>query len=153
MSLMEFLTNLSSLFNFRSLAFKEKVMCCLTRSVRFFGKLAFVDEMEESQGRAILLLDVIYQIFIQIYGTIFLGWMTGKIFETMKRDQSSTYNYLSAETHLKQYAKHKILPKPTRHRLLEFYVYSFRYKYFREDKILNAIPKNLHDDIILHFTK
>ncbi|KAL2716264.1 potassium/sodium hyperpolarization-activated cyclic nucleotide-gated channel 1-like [Vespula squamosa] len=94
--------------------------------------------------------DLYVVIIAQIMGALFSCYIIAKLMEYMQGTQSSKFRYQSAICQLKQYMKHKQLPRHIQYRIINYYEFRFQRLYFRESSIMYKLSLQLRQEIIMH---
>ncbi|XP_035733688.1 potassium/sodium hyperpolarization-activated cyclic nucleotide-gated channel 1-like [Vespa mandarinia] len=93
--------------------------------------------------------DLYVIIIAQIMGTLLTSLLIARLMQYMKGAYSSKFKYQCAVRQLKQYIRHKQLPRRTQRRIINYYEFRFLQHYFRESNIINTLSLQLRQEIIM----
>ncbi|KAK2587809.1 hypothetical protein KPH14_003911 [Odynerus spinipes] len=94
--------------------------------------------------------DLYVVIIVQIMGALVMWVLIARLMEYFKGTNSSKLRYQGAVAQLKQYMRHKQLPRRTQLRIIDYYEFRFQHRYFREPDILHTLSLQIRQEIGLH---
>lgn len=89
-------------------------------------------------------------IITQIIGALLMWFLISRLMQYVKGMYSSKFKYEYAIRQLKQYMRHKQLPRRTQRRIINYYEFRFLRRYFHESDIINTLSLQLRQEIIMH---
>ncbi|KAJ9575889.1 hypothetical protein L9F63_007201, partial [Diploptera punctata] len=94
--------------------------------------------------------DIFYECVVAMSGQIFLILMLVLTYQVRSAMIASKRIYQSMEQELREFMKHNRLPMDLQKRILMYYDFRFRKRYFREQEILETLTGQLSEDIVMY---
>ncbi|XP_034933805.1 potassium/sodium hyperpolarization-activated cyclic nucleotide-gated channel 1-like [Chelonus insularis] len=80
-------------------------------------------------------------------------YIVSQAMRLFKADNSSKLKYQAIIAQLKQYMRHKQLPRVVQQRFLTYYEFKYQHKFFRESEILNTLSAQMRQEIRMHLCR
>lgn len=122
----------------------QQYMICLLRAVPIFLKSGCLHSKPKNEA------DITLLIVLQILGTLTIYILATRVMQLFKGVNSSRIKYHGNMAQLKQYMRHRQLPRLTQHRIVAYYEFRFQHRYFRESEILNTLSTQMRQEIGMH---
>ncbi|KAL0125909.1 hypothetical protein PUN28_004760 [Cardiocondyla obscurior] len=94
--------------------------------------------------------DLTLTIFLNLWGSIFILLLIARVSRLYKSVNSSRIKYQDVMVEVKRYMECRQLPYATQQRIVSYYEYCFRYRYFDEFKILSTLSPHMRQEIDMH---
>lgn len=116
----------------------------LVRAVSVFLSSGFLHRKPKTEA------DLMLVIFLQFLGSLAIWRLIARANQLYKTTNSSKIKYQDVMAQVKQFMKHRRLPKTTRLRIVAYYEFCFQHRYFCEAKILNTLSVHMRQEIGMH---